>query len=608
MANHSCVAIGINQYQFFQPLSYAQADAQALWQFLLEEAEWSPDQCLLLTDTTPPIGNRSAYPTRENLLNWIDEWSQRPISADDSLWLFFSGYGVTLDGEDYLMPSEGNPAEIAETGISLRSLFASLKESLSENILVLLDMNRSQGGQSGANVGTQTVELAKEMGIATVLSCQLDQFSHETSSLGHGLFTAVLLEGLRSTQGKTFESLVSYLRSRLPELSQHHWKPVQSPLIVMPSLASHHQLPTLPEHVRNWNGAIASDTVPAAIYNSGRDNVKDKITRQEAAPDRAIHNNAPTAGSFRKMPSSTPPETNLSRAALVPVTGGNTTEVADETPGWLSWLLLGGGAALLVALIGGVVLRNQAAFMGQQALLTPTDTNSVGSIPQTVKLQSAPYGSESQTKTVSQETQQQANQAVLDKARTLIVPNQASQFSQAIAVAQQIKPDEPLYQQAQDDIARWSGVILDLAEGRAKQGQFDKAMATAQLVPQDNQSIYNQTQQAMASWREKAQVQRTNNIIIQGARGLIKPGQASSYNLAIRAARKVPPNQPGFAEAQQLISQWSQTIYQTAQSRASQGRLDDAIQTAALVPENTPAYTPAQKAIVQWKKKAAGTK
>jgi uncharacterized caspase-like protein len=35
------------------------------------------------------------------------------------------------------------------------------------------------------------------MGIALVLSSQLDQFSHEAAALGNGLFTAALLEALR---------------------------------------------------------------------------------------------------------------------------------------------------------------------------------------------------------------------------------------------------------------------------------------------------------------------------------------------------------------------------------------------------------------------------
>ena len=72
MANHAGVAIGINRYQFLPPLNYGQADAQALWQFLVEQAKWPSQMCLLLTDTAPMVGNQSTYPTRENILSWLE--------------------------------------------------------------------------------------------------------------------------------------------------------------------------------------------------------------------------------------------------------------------------------------------------------------------------------------------------------------------------------------------------------------------------------------------------------------------------------------------------------------------------------------------------------
>jgi uncharacterized caspase-like protein len=72
MANYACVAIGINRYQFLPPLSYGQADAQALRQFLVCQANLPSSQCLLLTDTSPLVGDKSTYPSRENIVNWLE--------------------------------------------------------------------------------------------------------------------------------------------------------------------------------------------------------------------------------------------------------------------------------------------------------------------------------------------------------------------------------------------------------------------------------------------------------------------------------------------------------------------------------------------------------
>ena len=65
MKHHACIAIGINQYQLLQPLSYAQEDAEALYGFLTSEAGFAPDGCLLMTDSSPSLWGQSTYPNRE---------------------------------------------------------------------------------------------------------------------------------------------------------------------------------------------------------------------------------------------------------------------------------------------------------------------------------------------------------------------------------------------------------------------------------------------------------------------------------------------------------------------------------------------------------------
>jgi uncharacterized caspase-like protein len=56
MVNYWAIAIGINQYQLFQPLGCAQADAEAIQNFLVTQAGFLPEKCLLMTNSSPPIG------------------------------------------------------------------------------------------------------------------------------------------------------------------------------------------------------------------------------------------------------------------------------------------------------------------------------------------------------------------------------------------------------------------------------------------------------------------------------------------------------------------------------------------------------------------------
>ena len=589
MANPACVAIGINRYQFFQPLSYARADAEALRLFLVEQAGWSSDRCLLLTEASPPIRNRSTYPSRENLIDWVDNFVRESVQSGDLLWFFFSGYGVNIRGEDYLMPLEGKPDDIS-TGISVRSLFERLKQRGDAPVLVLLDINRSQAPQANYRVGHQTVELAKQLGIPVVLSGQLDELSYEAAKLGHGLFTAGLLEILGYTQAMTLAGLDRDLRERVPELSQNHKRPVQTPLTTLSSLDAGKRLIFAYKH-----------QLSGEILNADSLNTSSRANPSTATPDGTTASLAANGA-----------QTQTKQAALVPAfsTNGKPTLANDQTTWQQNLLLWGSGLALVVLMIAGVLLRNRDALIGQQGLERSTNATATNSIAnsqlsiqnsQALRRESLSTTQNSKIPNFSQ-SQQQSSQEVLNKARTLIVPNQASQFSQAIAQASKIPQKDPLYNQAQQDIARWSGVILDLAKGRAQKRNFLGAIAAAQLVPSD-QPIYKESQQAIAQWQDLAKQQQTNQDLLQTAKGLINPAQASSYNKAITAVSKIPREQPDYTEAQQLIAKWSQTIYQMAQYRASKGKFQEAIQTANLVPPKTPDYEAAQKAIALWKAK-----
>ena len=605
MANHAGVAIGINRYQFLPPLNYGQADAQAVWQFLVEQAKWPSQMCLLLTDTAPMVGNQSTYPTRENILSWLEADRQNSSPSVKWRWFFFSGYGVSWEQTDYLMPIDGKLEDIPGTGIPMRSLFASLKNSGSANILVLLDINRSPVLQTEEPVGARTVELARQMGIAVVLSTQLDQCSHEAAALGKGLFTEALLEALRYFHSDTtLEKLDQYLRDRLPELSQHHWRPIQTPLTVIPTDAARQQL-ILPTAE---NLLVQAKTPVGTAVTSPRTSVDAEDSQVEYSRNGT---RAPV-GKTVVLPVEERPDTSLTSVnsatsnqtpsqvmAMIPYPNKHSDFYTPQKPLWQQLLLWGGGAVLaLVLMIAAVVLRNREAFVGKQARQTPvanlSSTTSSGITKSQQPVASLP---------MSVQSRREANQATLDKAKRLIRYNHVSLFNKAIVQARDIKPGDPLYQQARQNITRWSEVILDIAEGRAEKGNYGTAIPAAQLVPKDDPSVYAKAQKTIEQWQVLSTQQKQNQGIIQAAKQQIQYNQGSSYIRAIAAVRKIPSGQPGYAEAQQLIEQWSQTIYQMAQSRASQGKFQMAIQTAALVPAGTPSYDDAQKVIAKWRQK-----
>ena len=621
MANHACVAIGINRYQFLPPLNYGEADAQALWQFWVNQTDLPSNQCLLLTDTSPLVAHQSTYPTRENIWHSIESLRQTSWDWGTWRWFFFSGYGVSWSQVDYLLPIDADPKDIPGTAISARSLLTSLKQQGGDNLLVLLDINRSPGLQAGAPVGMELVEIARELGIVLVLSSQLDQFAHEAAALGHGLFTTALLEALSYYHTEmTLDHLERYLCDRLPELSQHHWRPIQTPLLVMPSSINKQQL-ILPIPLDAGEPEMVGATDAAFIPRTSREvegAYEDSSYNGVAAPRQNAAVSILERIDASEMPSTTASSNQMAPmpAALVPYTTRQ-SELDPKTLEdsltlryqirWWQQMLLWGGAALMMALmIAAVALRNREAFTNQQALETSTTNVSPSKSPQTTGQTTSGTTLKNTGKLTTELPQTSvqrrllANQETLDRARRLLRHNHASLFNKAIVEARQIKPGDPLYQQARQNITRWSEVILDLAEGRAKEGNYVGAIAAAKLVTKDDPSVYAQAVQTINQWKVLALQQQQNKKIIQTAKQQIKPNQASSYSRAITTLRQVLPGQPGYAEAQKLAAQWSRNIYLIAQSRAARGRLQEAIQAASLVPAGTPSSDAAKVAIAKW--------
>ncbi|MDM9583006.1 caspase family protein [Nostoc sp. GT001] len=621
MANYWAIAIGINQYQLFQPLSCAQADAEALEDFLVTEAGFLPKHCLVMTDTSPPIGDRSTYPTKENILLLLEDLAATSWQPEDYLWLFFSGYGVNYKGKDYLMPAEGNPELVQETGIELRSLMQSLQLA-DLNVLLLLDINRAFGTQADAPVGEETIELAQELQLATILSCQPEQFSHESSELGHGFFTAALLEALRSGNGSNLADLESYLSLIVPKLCHHHWRPIQNPAtiipsrqqVILPELAVESDFQAEPVIYPEESFAIALAAPP--LDDSARTSV-DRGRRGEVSvnPSQQVKGKK-VQESGSRLVAQPMAETSLgvnTRGRFIPNSSkGYVSRLPANQPSipfWKQFILWGGGSLLVAGLIAVVFLRNQETFRIKQISsaspnATVSDRQVVENLPSDVYDGTPPVrlSNQSSAQIASSSQSKKRNQAVLDLAKMSLRQTQASDLSMAIATARKIKPGEPLYEQAQENIKIWSQMILDLAEGRAKQRQYASAIAAARLITKD-EAPYAKAQAAINLWRLEGKQYVSNKTLLDAANALIKSGQASTYNRAIEVAKKVPPGQPGFDSAQKSINKWSEKILDLAKSRAAEGDRSAAIATAALVPEETGAYEDAQDAIQKWQNK-----
>lgn len=232
MAKNWAIAIGINQYDYLQPLNYAKRDAQLMQEFLGNEAGF--ERIFFFSDDSPPVDGKSTRPNRANLRQVLLELFNKPfMEAGDNFWFFFSGHGMRHADRDYVMPSDGNPGDITETAIPINFVTERLRRCGADNVVLILDACRSLGTRAGEGIGRQTAKETAQQGVISIFSCSPQEYSYEIEALQQGAFTTALLEGL-GIRGKcaTVERLNQYLNFRVPEIVRQHNNGRQTPYII----------------------------------------------------------------------------------------------------------------------------------------------------------------------------------------------------------------------------------------------------------------------------------------------------------------------------------------------------------------------------------------
>ena len=630
------ISVGINQYQCFQPLSYAQHDAQAMHQFLVEDVGIPAEQCLLLTETSPPQWGKSTYPDRQTVQSWLDLLIQRYIQPEDTLWFFFSGYGVCQQGQDYLVPIEGDPIAIQATAIPLESIFRSLRQVSAAKVLVLLDVNRNESSFSHETVGTHTVHLASITGIPTILSCQPDEFSRETSALKHGFFTAALLEGLRNRQCATVGALGQYLSKQLPALSEHYWRPIQQPITICPSEKLQQSLVltaagsamyavddrTAMPQTATTNGTATSNQLSSASIN-GNDNWHPTATTAVANPaqvsmyasnGRAMDTNGGSIAAPRENPD------NQAASLAHSVSNGLISDSAQVANGFTN----GNGFA---------TAHIQPNSNATSVPLDSATQNHENGVAQSIPPATVPQPNSDQPDDVTDVSDALFWQPVLRWGSFVVVGlilgvllrNCAAFTPKTASVAQQdakagakqagsgeagsgSAPASATSPQAKTPDGHM--IVPIVAPGSpadktlppqpiASAQQFGVAGAS-QLNPSAGTGVAVKPQSIQPTATLTTQPPAPSHLAKARALAAVNSDQASPYWYAIQEARNIKPGQTDYQQAQQDITRWSNRIMSIARQRGRQGGFDAAIVAAHLVPPEQPQFTEAKSAIASW--------
>ncbi|GEM_PF-4728825 len=225
------IVIGINNYIHIEKLNYAEQDAQKLYDFFINELQFEETNIKILVSNSSNNINQFS-PIRSNIKSGLKRLSEgNRFEVEDNLWFFFSGHGTYCEGLDYIMPLDGSMDDIQGTGVTVKEITESLKNSGAGNIIMILDACRNEGKRSGKGIGEQTIETAREKGIITFFSCLEGQSSYEVERLQGGAFTQALLEGMG--RYATVGQLHEYIKIRVPQIGEENGKPLQNPRVIV---------------------------------------------------------------------------------------------------------------------------------------------------------------------------------------------------------------------------------------------------------------------------------------------------------------------------------------------------------------------------------------
>lgn len=131
-----------------------------------------------------------------------------------TILFFFSGHGFADNGQNYLATYEAAAANLAGSGLPVRRVDELLKATGAQRQMMFLDACRNEGGKA---VGARSFDqLEAAAGLHALLSTKAGKISYEDDTLGSGVFTHFLVEGLRGQAAGadgliTFHDLATYV-------------------------------------------------------------------------------------------------------------------------------------------------------------------------------------------------------------------------------------------------------------------------------------------------------------------------------------------------------------------------------------------------------------
>jgi uncharacterized caspase-like protein len=237
--NAYAIVIGVEQYRQKLPKAdFATHDAQAVTEALTKVMGYPAENVITL------INDQA---TNADLAKYLEKWLLKQAKTGSTVFIYFSGLGTSSSetGDIFLVPFDGDPSFIDQTGYSLKRLNEALRKLPAKEIIVVLDSCFSgAGGKSVLTEGARPVvinlqkSLVQSKNMAVLAAASGDQSCSSYQAKGHSLFTYYLLNGIKNEDvilpdgSLDIDDLFSYAQPQVERIALKRNNSVQSPVLI----------------------------------------------------------------------------------------------------------------------------------------------------------------------------------------------------------------------------------------------------------------------------------------------------------------------------------------------------------------------------------------
>lgn len=315
------IVVGVSNYKFVRPLTYADKDAILFTDFLK-----SPGGGSLKNDNIFLLLNNQA--SNSNFWTKGFQWLKaKKLQKGDKLFVYLAGHGDAIDEDQFFfLGYDCNPAGdknnyLVSGAIQLFNLKKKMGNEAAKGVEVFFIMdacrsNELPGGKDGQSFLNSAIS-EKQVGEIIMLATGAGQESLEDKSIGsgHGLFTYYLVDGLsgladskESPDSKiSFKEIQTYVDKNVPVIAKDRFKRSQDPFFCCNENDDKIISNVDPSYLKKWletkkaqnrsgknsftdfansiEKKIIADTLLLETYNQFNNAIKNKIITGDASAE-----------------------------------------------------------------------------------------------------------------------------------------------------------------------------------------------------------------------------------------------------------------------------------------------------------------------------------